>query len=116
MGANIHFLLTMKTRIAQILGINAAIIERVIALFEEGATIPFIARYRKEQTGGLDEVKIQDIQTAWEQQIEIERRQITILKAIESQGKLTPELDEKIRQTFDSLGHKKTNGNQQKRI
>jgi protein Tex len=93
----------MKTRIAQILGISAAVIERVIALFEEGATIPFIARYRKEQTGGLDEVKIQEIQTAWEQQIEIEKRQITILKAIESQGKLSPELDEKIRQTFDLL-------------
>lgn len=91
----------INIRIAQNLGISAEIISRIIALFEEGATIPFIARYRKELTGGLDELKIQAVQEEWERQKETEKRQQTILKAIEAQGKLSPDLEQKIRETFD---------------
>ena len=72
----------------------------VLALVGEGGTVPFIARYRKEQTGNLDEVAIQsviDLKEKWEQ---ILKRQSFILEEIERQKKLTPELKEKISETF----------------
>ena len=73
-----------------------------IKLLEEGATIPFIARYRKEATGSLDEVNIGDIKTQLDKLNEIEKRKGTILKAIEEQGKLTDDLKRRIEDTFDS--------------
>ncbi len=88
-------------RIAQTLGLNAQAIARVIELLEAGSTIPFIARYRKEATGGLNEVDLMLIKDEWEHQQEIEKRQETILKAIESQDKLTEELKKRIQSTFD---------------
>lgn len=65
-------------------------------LIEEQCTIPFITRYRKEVTGGLDEVQIKDIQDAYERKVEIEKRRIYILDAIKKMEKLTPELDKQI--------------------
>lgn len=91
----------MIQRIAQNLDLNAQAVARVIELFEDGSTIPFIARYRKEASGGMDEVQIMAIKDEWERQLEIAKRQTTILKAIEEQGKLTPELEERIKTTFD---------------
>ena len=61
-------------------------------LLEEGATIPFIARYRKEATGSLDEVQIESIQKAISKYKDLDKRKESILKSIEEQGKLTEDL------------------------
>jgi uncharacterized protein len=74
----------------------------VIRLAAEGATVPFIARYRKEQTGNLDEVKIQESLEAKESYDAVLKRQAFILEEIERQKKLTPELKAKIAATFDA--------------
>ncbi|MEY4204659.1 MAG: hypothetical protein RL013_2363 [Bacteroidota bacterium] len=84
--------MSYSVRIAPITGIPARKVEAVIQLLESGATIPFIARYRKEATGELDEVQIGDIQDAWKKLLELDKRRETILQSIEEQGKLTPEL------------------------
>jgi uncharacterized protein len=68
----------------------------VVQLLEEGATVPFIARYRKEVTGGLDEVQIRDIQERKAYLRELEERRTAVLASIEEQGKLTPELKKRI--------------------
>jgi uncharacterized protein len=73
----------------------------VLALSEGGATLPFIARYRKEQTGNLDEVGIQAVLDAKEAWDAIEHRKKFVCEEIEKQGKLTPELKEKILGTYD---------------
>ena len=91
----------MIQRISSILNLYAQAVSRVIELLKEGSTIPFIARYRKEQSGGLDEVQIMAIRDEWERQEEIEKRQATILKAIEEQGKLSDELADRIKTTYD---------------
>ena len=67
-------------------------IEAALSLLEEGNTIPFIARYRKEATGSLDEVQLQGIQEQWHRVKNLRDRQQTVIKAIEEQGKLTPVL------------------------
>ncbi len=74
------------------LGLRAEQVEKTLALNEEGATVPFIARYRKEATGGLDEVQIQAILDRATERAELDARRDTILRTIEGQGKLTPEL------------------------
>lgn len=71
-------------------------IAHTLKLLQGGATIPFISRYRKEATGGLDEVQIGDIQTRYEKLCELSKRKETILSTIEEQGKLTPELKARI--------------------
>lgn len=71
-------------------------IQAVVQLLEEGNTIPFIARYRKEATGNLDEVQIRDIQDRQQYLVELHERKESILRSIESQGKLTDELRKKI--------------------
>lgn len=91
----------MIQRIAEQVQLSARSVENVLQLFEEGATIPFIARYRKEATGSLDEVQIMAIFEDWEAQKDMLKRQESILKAIDSQGKLTPELKHRIETTFD---------------
>ncbi|PSL24202.1 Tex family protein [Dyadobacter jiangsuensis] len=88
------------TLIAQQAGVSDKQARNTIALFEEGATVPFIARYRKEATGGLDEVQIGAVKEAWQKQQEVEKRREAILKSIEEQGKLTPELKKKIEGVF----------------
>jgi uncharacterized protein len=78
-------------------------IENTVGLLEEGATIPFIARYRKERTGGLDELQIASIRDCDKKFEEIIQRQKTIVKAIEEQGKLTDDLKGKIENAFDLI-------------
>jgi uncharacterized protein len=78
--------------ISQALGISTRQVSAVLNLLESGATVPFIARYRKEATGSLDEVQIADIQSAYKRLQELDRRREAILQSIEEQGKLTPEL------------------------
>jgi uncharacterized protein len=71
-------------------------VENTVELLVEGATVPFIARYRKERTGELDEVAIRDIEERLTYFTELEERRLTVLKSIEEQGKLTPELKARI--------------------
>ncbi|MCS7035398.1 MAG: Tex family protein [Saprospiraceae bacterium] len=78
--------------IAAALGIGPRQVAAVLSLLENGATIPFIARYRKEATGSLDEVQIADIQSAYKRLQELDKRREAILQSIEEQGKMTPEL------------------------
>ena len=73
-----------------------------VALLNENATIPFIARYRKEKTGSLDEVQIAAIAEEYHRCLEIDDRKATILKTIEEQGKLTDELRARIEQCWDA--------------
>jgi uncharacterized protein len=87
--------------IAERLGISIRQIANTITLLDEGATVPFISRYRKEMTGSLDEVAIGNIKEAKEQFEELDKRKITILKTIEDQELLTPELQLKIEQCYD---------------
>jgi len=82
--------------IAQQTSISEKQVRNTIQLFDEGATLPFISRYRKEATGGLDEVQIGAIKDAYTRQQEVEKRREAILKSIEDQGKLTPELRKQI--------------------
>lgn len=79
-------------QVSQELRISLASVQSVVQLLEGGNTIPFIARYRKEATGNLDEVQIKDIQERYTYLQELEERRQTILASIESQGKLTDEL------------------------
>ncbi len=88
--------------ISKSLNLPQSKVQSTIKLLEEGATIPFIARYRKEATGSLDEVNIGDIKTQLDKLNEIEKRKATILKSIEEQGKLTDDLKRRIADTFDS--------------
>ena len=78
-------------------------IVNTLQLLNEGATVPFIARYRKEMTGGLDEVEIALIRDLGKKYDELIARQQTILNSIEEQGKLTPELKEKITTCLDAI-------------
>ncbi|MDE6683988.1 MAG: hypothetical protein K2J94_02275 [Duncaniella sp.] len=73
-----------------------------LRLLDEGATVPFIARYRKEATGGMDEVTVHNIKTRHESLFEIEKRKEYILQTIREADALTPELEARIEETFDS--------------
>ena len=88
--------------ISQSLQLPEGQVARTISLLEEGATIPFISRYRKERTGGLDEVQIAAIKQQMDRLGELARRKETVLSAIEEQGKLTEELRTRIEATWDS--------------
>src|SRR3954467_744615 len=80
------------SRIAQDLQIRKVQVESVVQLLDEENTVPFITRYRKERTGGLDEEVIRIIKARVEQLRDLARRKETILHSIENQGKLTEEL------------------------
>src|SRR3954468_24345200 len=84
-------------RIAQDLQIRRVQVESVVQLLDEGNTVPFITRYRKERTGDLNEVAIREVQLRVGRLRELAERKETILKAIEAQGKLTDELAAAIR-------------------
>ena len=84
------------SNIAKDLELNDLSVKNTVELFEDGATIPFIARYRKEKTHGLDETDIRSISEKLEYYIELEKRKETILKTIEGQDKLTAGLKQKI--------------------
>ena len=77
-------------------------VSAVLTLLNEGCTIPFISRYRKERAGGLDEVQITDISELYDRLKELGKRKETILKTIREQEKLTPELEARIRACMDS--------------
>ena len=95
--------MNLITFVQQRLSIAEQSIKNTLLLFEDGATIPFIARYRKEMTGGLDEVEISQIRDLKENYETLIARQKTILKAIEEQEKLTDDLLSKISNCFDLL-------------
>ena len=82
-------------------GVATKQVAATVALLDENATIPFIARYRKEKTGSLDEVQIAAIADEYHRYLEIEDRKATILKTIEEQGKLTAELKARIEKSWD---------------
>ncbi len=88
--------------ISKTLNLPLKSVENTVKLLEEGATIPFISRYRKEATGGLDEVQTGDIKAWLEKYRELEKRKEFILKTISEQEKLTPELTEKINSCWNS--------------
>jgi uncharacterized protein len=84
------------------IGVAATQVAATIALLNENATIPFIARYRKERTGSLDEVQISNIADEYHRYLELDDRKATILKTIDEQGKLTEELRQRIEQCWDA--------------
>jgi len=88
--------------ISKSLSITERAVAKTIDLLDEGATIPFISRYRKEHTGGLDEIQIGEIKQLYAKLQELSARKDTILNSIEEQGKLTPELKARIENTWDS--------------
>ena len=89
------------TIISKFLSIPEKAIAKTLDLLDEGATIPFISRYRKEITGGLDEVQIGEIKQHYAKLQELSKRKETILRSIEEQGKLTPELKARIENSWD---------------
>lgn len=88
--------------IAKALQLPLPQVRNTIGLLESGATIPFISRYRKERTGGLNEVQITDIKNQLDKLTELKARKDTILNALEKQEKLTPELKARIESSWDS--------------
>ncbi|MBW4464851.1 MAG: RNA-binding transcriptional accessory protein [Pegethrix bostrychoides GSE-TBD4-15B] len=89
-------MLNIPQLLAQELSLRPAQIQSALALFAEGATVPFIARYRKERTGEMDETQLRDLQDRYSYLSELEARKVVILKSIAEQDKLTPELEAKI--------------------
>src|SRR5438045_1061248 len=87
-------------RISKEVGASTSRVEATVKLLEEGATIPFIARYRKEATGNLDEVKVRDIDEKRQYYKSLDQRRQTILATIERHGLLTDELKQKILTTY----------------
>ncbi len=87
---------TLILYIIEATGLKPFQVEHTVEMLLEGATVPFIARYRKEQTGELDEVQIRTVEEQFAYFSELAERKITVLKSIEEQGKLTPELRQRI--------------------
>lgn len=88
--------------IAAALALSEKAVENTLELLEEGCTIPFISRYRKEKTGNMDEVKIEAVAQANEKYKEMAKRKETILKTINDQGKLSAELQQRINNCWDA--------------
>jgi uncharacterized protein len=88
--------------IAQQLNLQERAVGNTLALLDEGCTIPFISRYRKERTGGLDEVQIAAISNQYERLKEIQKRKETIIKTITDLDKMTPELEKRITDSWDA--------------
>ena len=93
---------TFTSIIADRLGLEAKKVENTLTLLEEGCTIPFISRYRKEKTGGLDEVMIGEISEWRDRLTELTKRKETVCKTIDEQGKMTEELKRRIDETWDA--------------
>ena len=87
-------------RIAEELHLTEEQVKNTLELLEGGATIPFVARYRKEATGSLDEVQIGQIKELHTKWVELDKRRAAILDSIREQGKLTPELEAKINEVL----------------
>ena len=82
----------INQRIAKELSVGVNQVDAAVELLGEGSTVPFIARYRKEKTGGLDDTQLRKLEERLGYLRELEDRRATVLKSIEEQGKLTPEL------------------------
>ncbi len=91
----------IRQLISKQLNIRLGSVENTVKLLDDGATIPFISRYRKEATGGLDEVQIARIKEMNEKFIELEKRKQTVLTSIREQEKLTPDLQERIENCWE---------------
>lgn len=99
----LHILMVSKEQyISKILGVAEKSVAATIRLLDDGCTIPFISRYRKEATDGLDEVQIGDISVASDKFDEMMKRKDVIIRTIEEQGKMTPDLKNRIVQCSDS--------------
>ena len=96
-------LLMLTEIISKELGLDASRVKNTVELLEGGATVPFIARYRKEATGSMDEVAIGNIKEMHEKLKAIVQRKETVIATIEDQGKLTPELKKRIDSCFDAV-------------
>lgn len=88
--------INIPNKIAEEIKVGVPQVQAAVALFDEGATVPFVARYRKEVTGGLDDTQLRDIHARVKYLRELVERQDVIIKSIESQGKLTEELQQSI--------------------
>ena len=86
----------ISSKIAEELGVNEQQVLASIALLDEGSTVPFISRYRKEATGGLDDLQLRDLELRLRYLRELQDRRQAILTSISEQEKLTPELEKKI--------------------
>ena len=95
--------MTHEEIIAQRTGLKIVYVQNTIALLLEGATIPFISRYRKEATGGMTDVEVAEVSRQLEQLQEMDKRRSYILQAIEGQGKLTDELRQRIEECTDAI-------------
>src|SRR5215203_7505750 len=87
-----HNMTSIAQRIADELQVRVAQVDATIALLDDKATVPFIARYRKEATGGLDDTQLRGLEERLTYLRDLEDRRAAILKSIDEQGKLTPEL------------------------
>ena len=93
MQGRVKFAVSMiEKRIAELLTVQTWQIKNTLKLLQEGSTVPFISRYRKEATGNLDDMQVQRLKDEWERLQELEKRRAYILAQIEEQGKLTPDL------------------------
>lgn len=92
----------IPARIAEKLQISERQVENTLQLLDDGATIPFISRYRKERTGGLDEIQIADISGEYKRLLDLQKRKETIVGSIEEQEKMTDELRRKIEETWSA--------------
>ncbi|MGE7957096.1 Tex-like N-terminal domain-containing protein, partial [Pseudomonas sp. NPDC089530] len=88
---------SINSRIAEELGVRPQQVEAAVALLDEGSTVPFIARYRKEVTGSLDDTQLRHLEERLRYLRELDDRRVSILASIEEQGKLTPELAREIK-------------------
>lgn len=95
--------MTHEEIIAQRTGLKIVYVQNTIALLLEGATIPFISRYRKEATGGMTDVEVAEVSRQLEQLQEMDKRRSYILQTIEGQGKLTDELRQRIEECTDAI-------------
>ena len=93
----------INSRIAAELNVQLAQVAAAVELLGEGATVPFIARYRKEKTGGLDDTQLRKLEERLSYLTELEERRATVLKTIDEQGKLTPELAKAIQAADDKV-------------
>lgn len=88
--------------ISKQLGLSAKAVTNTVELLNEGCTIPFISRYRKEKTGALDEVQVGGIAQLYDKMKELVKRKETVIKTITEQGKITPELEKRIAECWDA--------------
>ena len=98
---SLHKVIEMIDKLARQTGLSARSVQSTLRLFEDGASIPFIARYRKEQSGGLDEVQLTLLRDAWKAEQEFQHRKEFIISSIDEQGKLSAELHAQIESCED---------------